>query len=110
LSDWRSEAELVALADWIASSRIRWRMSLDCDRAPSAVWASEMPSLAFRAAWLRPLIWDVIRSAMDRPAASSLALLMRRPEDKRCRDVARDDWDVLRLRCAFSDAMLVLIT
>jgi hypothetical protein len=39
-----------------------------------------------------------------------LALLMRRPEDKRCREVARDDWDVDKLRCAFNDAVLVLIT
>jgi len=68
-----------------------------------------MPSLALRAAWLRPLICDVKRVAMARPAASSLALLMRRPEERRCSDVARPVCDMLRLRCALSDAMLVLM-
>jgi hypothetical protein len=36
--------------------------------------------------------------------------LMRRPEDRRCIEVASDDWLELRLRCAVSELMLVLIT
>jgi hypothetical protein len=39
-----------------------------------------------------------------------LALLMRRPEDRRCKDVARELADEVKLRCAFNDAALVLIT
>src|ERR1700712_3884631 len=50
-----------------------------------------------------------MRSAMARPAASSLAELTRRPDDSRCIEVARAPWDALRFRCAFSEMMLVLI-
>ena len=46
---------------------------------------------------------------MARPAASSFALLMRKPVERRCKEVASEDWDVVRLRCAFSDEMLVVI-
>jgi hypothetical protein len=46
---------------------------------------------------------------MAKPAASSLALLMRRPEDKRWMDVLSDVWLAPRLRCAVSEATLVLI-
>ena len=108
--DWRSLAEFVAFADWIASSRIRCRISPDCASAPSAVCDSEMPSFALRRAWSRPRICEVMRSEIARPAASSFAELMRRPEDRRCSAVARLLCDVVRLRCAFSEAMLVLIT
>jgi hypothetical protein len=69
-----------------------------------------MPSLALRAAWSMPRIWVVKRSEIARPAASSLALLMRRPEDRRCRLVASWAPDVDRLRWAFSDITLVLMT
>src|SRR5690606_29052569 len=50
-----------------------------------------------------------IRSLMARPAASSFALLMRNPEDRRCK--ARDSSLPLRTRflCAFSDETFVLI-
>ncbi len=41
---------------------------------------------------MRPLICEVKRSEIARPAASSFALLMRRPEDKRCREVAKAGW------------------
>src|SRR5690606_34964427 len=78
--------------------------------APSAVCDSEMPSLALRAAWSMPRIWVVKRCEMARPAASSLALLMRMPEDRRCRLVARSAPDAVRLRCALSDITLVLMT
>ena len=51
-----------------------------------------------------------MRSAIAMPAASSFALLMRRPDDRRCREVANDEPEVVRLRWAFSEATLVLIT
>src|SRR6185369_5456216 len=105
----RSPLELVALAACTESSRIRCSRSPEDCRAPSAVWDSEMPSLALRRAWSRPRIWEVKRSEIARPAASSLALLIRKPEDRRCREVAREDWEVLRLRWAFSEATLVLM-
>ncbi|MOA15502.1 hypothetical protein D3C78_1356600 [compost metagenome] len=50
-----------------------------------------------------------MRSAIDRPAASSLALLMRMPDDRRCMEVDSEVCDDVRLRCAFSDWMLVLM-
>jgi len=77
--------------------------------ALSAVCAMEIPSLALRIATSKPLAWEFMRSAIARPAASSFALLTRRPEDRRCTEVARLAWEVERLRCAFSDIALVLI-
>ena len=68
-----------------------------------------MPSLALRMATFMPRTWVFMRSAMARPAASSLALLTRRPEDRRCIEVASCDWLVLRWRWAFSDTRLVLM-
>src|SRR3989338_264894 len=105
----RSLEEFVSLADCTASSRMRWSALVVSTRAPSAVCAREMPSLALRAAWFKPRIWEVKRSEMARPAASSRALLMRKPEDKRCKDVCKALCDLFRLRCAFSDSMLVLM-
>ncbi|MNV73654.1 hypothetical protein D3C71_1668200 [compost metagenome] len=67
------------------------------EAAPSVVWASEIPSLALRAAWVRPLTFAVKRLAMAIPAASSLALLMRRPDDRRSMAVPREDCDLFRL-------------
>jgi hypothetical protein len=69
-----------------------------------------MPSLALRIAWFRPRICVVKRSEIARPAASSLALLMRRPEDRRCIEVASEACDLARLRCALSELTLVLMT
>ena len=57
-----------------------------------------MPSLALRTATSRPRIWVLKRSEMARPAASSFALLMRRPDDRRWMVVAREAPLVLRLR------------
>ena len=94
----RSESLLVALADCTASSRMRCPMSLILDRAPSAVCDSEMASLAFRMATFMPRTWVLMRSAMARPAASSLALLTRRPVDRRWTEVARALCVALRLR------------
>ena len=106
----RSESEFVALADCTASWRIACRLLVSSCNADSVVCASEMPSLALRTAVLRPLIWVVKRVEIARPAASSLALLMRRPEDRRCIAVANALCELLRLRWAVNDMMLVLMT
>ncbi|MDR7268820.1 hypothetical protein J2X20_001449 [Pelomonas saccharophila] len=50
-----------------------------------------------------------MRSAIARPAASSLAELTRMPEDRRCIDTASNPWELFKFRWAFSDAMLVLM-
>lgn len=58
-----------------------------------------MPSFAFRTAWVRPRTCVVRRSEIAMPAASSHALLMRRPDDKRCKELDRSVCDLFRLRC-----------
>jgi hypothetical protein len=68
-----------------------------------------MPSLAFLMATFMPRTCEFIRSAIARPAASSFALLTRKPVDRRWIDCARTLDVELRLRCAFSDIRLVLI-
>ena len=68
-----------------------------------------MPSLALRIATLVPRICAFIRSAIARPAASSLEELTRRPEDSRSIEVDSDVCEVFRCRCEFSDVMLVLM-
>jgi hypothetical protein len=50
-----------------------------------------------------------ISSAVKRPDASSLALLIRIPDDKRCREVWRLLWVPDRLFWATNEAMLLLI-
>ena len=85
--------------------RIEWT-SLS---APSAVWATLTPSWALRAATLRPPTCERRPSEMDRPAASSAALLMRKPLDS-----FSSELDIFlsvadRLRYEFIAAMLVLI-
>src|SRR3546814_3976348 len=121
ISDWSSDvcsSDLAAAAPRSSArsrsaaggSRTRCRLLVSSCSADSAVCDSDTPSLALRTAWLRPLIWVVNRVAIARPAASSLALLMRRPEDRRCNAVDRSLPEVDRLRCALSDAMLVLMT
>jgi hypothetical protein len=69
----------------------------------------EIPSLAFLSAWFNPLIWADIRLAMDIPAASSLALLMRRPDDSRFMELVRVLVVLFRFLWAFKDVMLLLI-
>jgi hypothetical protein len=69
----------------------------------------EIPSLAFLAAWFNPLTWEDIRLAMDRPAASSLALLMRRPDDSRFMELESVLVVLFRFLWAFNDVMLLLI-
>ena len=88
---------------------MRCSMSPTLLKAPSAVWAKEIPSLALREATARPRTWVLMRSAMAKPAASSLALLTRKPEDRRCIDVASEPPDKARLRWALIETTLVLI-
>ena len=104
----RSESELVALADCTASVRMRCMLLVTSFSADSVVCASEMPSLALLTAWFRPLIWVVKRVEMARPAASSFALLMRMPEDRRSIAVASLLCEAARFFWAFSELMLVL--
>src|SRR5690606_27635567 len=106
----RSSVLLVAFADCTASSRMRCRESPILPSAPSAVCDREMASLALRIATFMPRTWAFMRSAMARPAASSLALLTRRPEDRRWMVLPRPALLVDRLRWAFSDITLVLMT
>ena len=78
------------------------------DSAPPAVWASDTASLALLTAWLVPLICVVNCWLIARPAASSAALLMRKPDDRRCNACDSPACDEVRLLCALSESMLVL--
>src|SRR3954451_23519872 len=100
-----SEPELLA---WTERSRMRCRIEVVSDSAPSAVCTTLVPSWVLRTAWVRPPICERRPSEMARPAASSAALLMRKPEDSRSSDLFIEFWVVLRLRYAFSAATLVL--
>ncbi len=77
--------------------------------APSAVWASDTPSLVLRTAWFRPRTCAVNRLVIASPAASSRALLMRRPEDSRWNDRPKASVEPCRFRCVFSAATFVLM-
>src|SRR6202008_1005519 len=78
--------------------------------APAVVWASDTASFALLIAWLVPLTWVVNCWLIARPAASSAALLMRRPEDRRVSDCDSSDWEPFRLFSATIELMLVLRT
>ena len=56
------------------------------------------------------MICAVKRWEIARPAASSFALLMRRPVERRCSEVCNEACEVFRLRCALSELALVLMT
>ena len=102
VGDLRLQRRTFDVAGWCGRrpNRCRWRSAprareraaacwTTSPSAPSAVCASEMPSLALRIAWLMPRICAVIELAMARPAASSRAELMRLPEDRRSIAVRR---------------------
>ena len=78
--------------------------------APSAVCSNEMASFALRTAMFNPLTWADILSEIARPAASSLAELMREPVESRSIDcaIARSFRCIASL--ATNEAVLVLIT
>ena len=71
-----SSSVSVPLAACTESSLILCKIECDSFNAPSAVWISEIPSWAFEEALLRPLICPLIFSEIERPAASSAALLI----------------------------------
>src|SRR5215212_10614813 len=111
-SDWMADW-LVALSvpflNCTASSRTRWSIAWVVWRAPSAVWTSETPSWALRWAWPRPRIWARIFSEMARPAASSAARLMRKPELRRSIDSVTLPLTAVRLRWALNASTLFWI-
>ena len=78
--------------------------------ALSAVCDSAMPSFALRIAWFWPLICEVSDEAIARPAASSLAELMRLPVDRRSMLVASAMLAEFDALVALSAATLVPIT
>src|SRR5690606_19468896 len=86
---------------------MRCRMVVDSPMAASAVCAMEIPSLAFFTATPRPLIWLVRRLAICMPAASSLALLIREPEDRRSSEVDKALVEAPKVRWALREAILL---
>ncbi len=80
------------------------------ESAPPAVCASDTASFALLIAWFVPLTCVVNCWPIARPAASSAALLMRRPDDKRVRDCDRRLWEVPRLFCAMTESIFVFRT
>ena len=87
------------------------RCSICCTwlSAPAAVWTSDTPSWALRLAWSTPLIWPWRLSLIVRPAASSAALLMRRPEES-CWVVFSSDVSVVLRLFAASIAETLVFT
>ena len=60
---------------WIANLLMRFNIAVISSIAPSAVWiAYGVVGIAYR--WSRPLIWEVIRVVMAKPAALSAAELI----------------------------------
>src|SRR6478752_5323145 len=104
--DW---AFCVPLAYCTERSFMRCSMEWTSVRAPSAVWATEMPSWALRAPTLRPPTCERRPSEMARPDASSAARLMRKPEDSFSSDF--DIWPCVtdRLRYELAASMFWLI-
>jgi len=54
-----------------------------------------------------PLVWAFSRVAICRPAASSMAELMRKPVDRRVMEVDSDDWVRASEFCADRAALFV---
>ncbi len=109
-SAWRSDALFEPLADSTARVRMLCRLLTMVVSAPAAVCDSDTASFALLIAWLVPLTWVVNCWLIARPAASSAALLMRRPEDRRVNDCDSSDCEPFRLFCATIESMLVLRT
>jgi hypothetical protein len=78
-----SEEPTVALAASTPSSRTRWIIEVISVRAPAAVWTIDTPSWALRWAWLSPVTCACSLLLIARPAASSAAVLIRRPLERR---------------------------
>ncbi|CCN33016.1 hypothetical protein VIBNIAM115_110002 [Vibrio nigripulchritudo AM115] len=78
---------MLPLADWMDKSRILSMMLVVSSNELSAVSTMDIPSFAFRIATSIPRVctWSLL--AICRPAASSFAVLILEPEDKRSSDV-----------------------
>ncbi len=90
ISSWilrRSSRVLESFAASRARSCIFSRIASASFRPPSAVCTREMASSAFFWATLKPRICTAILVAIARPAASSAARLILRPEDSRSMDL-----------------------
>jgi len=77
--------------------------------APSATCIIEIASLALRTAWFSPRTCEVIFELIAKPAASSSALLIRKPLDSRCIDRAIVDSVLFTALAATSELILVFI-
>ena len=75
---------LVPFAAWVDRSFMRCTMLVISSIAPSAVCIMETAFWALSIPTFWPLDWACRRVAICRPAASSAALLMRRPVPRRC--------------------------
>jgi hypothetical protein len=79
-------------------------------KAPSAVCAIEIPSLAFFKEIPKPRIAEVIRVAIAKPAASSFAEFIRNPVDRRSIDCELCNSEALAAFCANKALKFVLMT
>ncbi|CSB42417.1 Uncharacterised protein [Vibrio cholerae] len=79
--------------------------------APSAVCAIEIPSLALRTATPKPRLCTFKRLEICRPAASSFALLILYPEDRRSIDDCCALVALVKYRCAvIADTLVFTFT
>src|SRR5579884_1798061 len=74
-----------------------------------AVCTIETASPTLRLAWSRPFTWAERPWLIEYPAASSAAVLIRRPDDRRCIAVATASLEASRLRCVSIAEMFVRI-
>src|SRR5258705_9162699 len=88
---------------------MRCRLATVDEMAPDAVCTIEMPFFALAIPWLSALIAAVCDVAIARPAASSAALLIRLPDERRLMAVDNSFCEADRFACACSERMLVLI-
>ena len=89
---------------------MRCRGITDLASAPSAQFESEMASLGCGSRRSCTRTWEFMRSAIAE--AGSIVLWRCSPggrRRKRCRVVPSELWEEVRLRCALSEATLVLI-
>ena len=90
----RSELWSAPFAPCVASSRMRSTMFDSSPSAPSAVCAMLIASPALRSFTVSVRTCDLSDSLIARPAASSFAVLMRRPLDNLLKVDWRADWDL----------------
>ena len=77
--------------------------------ALSAIWIIEIPSFAFEIDCPKEEACERSESAIDRPDASSAALLIRRPELSLLSELSIARLFIIALACAFIAAMFVFI-